>query len=356
MSLDYYVPTGTILKEYLEANNITQKALAEKVGCSEKHISNLINGEAKLTEEIAIALEDIFQGTPASFWLNIETNYRLALARAQKDEKKEHIEDIREISNKFRFRDVFKGLGWPIQKQYDEMLKLLNINNFSEANKKLSALNVDFMQDGGSKEAILIWLALCEEQIDLQNNDIKGKDFDVNELKSNITKFKRIVYTDNFNQTIKNIRIMCNILGIYFVCNDAIPGSKVRGAITSYKGSPTIYLSTRLKYIDVIWFALFHELGHLIYDYKSGKTIISLEEELSNAKEERANIFARNNLIDIEAYNNFCEKNEFNESSILEFAKEQKVIPGLVVGFLHHDKIFEGKDSYKKFSYMRAKI
>jgi len=102
MNINYYVPTGTILKEYLLANNITQKDLSIKSGVSEKYISNLINGETKMTEEFAIALEKIFKDVPAMFWLNLEAKYRLALAR-EKDNNRDGMFDIREIAQKFRF-------------------------------------------------------------------------------------------------------------------------------------------------------------------------------------------------------------------------------------------------------------
>ena len=66
----------TILKEYMESRNITQKDMAESIGVSEKFVSNLINGKSKLSEEVALNLEKIFPDIKAEFWLDIEQNYR----------------------------------------------------------------------------------------------------------------------------------------------------------------------------------------------------------------------------------------------------------------------------------------
>jgi len=354
MSMNYYVPTGTILKEYLEANNITQKALAEKLGCSEKYVSNLINGEAKMTEKVAIALEKIFTDVQAKFWLDIESNYRLSLAREEENNEKE-LENVGEIAKKYKFKEVFKGLKWPLEKQYDEMLKILKIKSFREVDERWAKLNPSFMQDGGDNEPILVWLSLCEEQIEIKDNDIGQNKFDVNELAKRIPDFKRIVYTENFEQAIQNLRIMCKRLGIYFVCEEAISGSKVRGATTTYNGIPAIYISKRLRYLDVIWFAFFHELGHLINDYNQEETMISFvdeNEETLNEKEKRANKFARENLINIDDYNNFVDKNIFNENSILKFAKDQKVIVGIIIAFLQHDD----KLDWNQFVGLKAKV
>jgi len=72
---------GSIVKEYLEQNNITQKILADKSGISEESISNVLNGNSILTEDFALALEKVIPEVPASYWLNYESKYREYLAR-----------------------------------------------------------------------------------------------------------------------------------------------------------------------------------------------------------------------------------------------------------------------------------
>ena len=39
------VPTGSIIKDYLEEYGITQKDLAERINRSEPHISNMLKGK-----------------------------------------------------------------------------------------------------------------------------------------------------------------------------------------------------------------------------------------------------------------------------------------------------------------------
>ena len=75
------VPTGSIIKEYLDEYRITEKELAQKFGVSEKYISNALNGDNRLTEEFAFKLEKVLTGVPASYWLNYEEKYRDQLAR-----------------------------------------------------------------------------------------------------------------------------------------------------------------------------------------------------------------------------------------------------------------------------------
>lgn len=75
------VPTGSIIKEYLDEYGITEKELAKKFGVSEKYISNVLNSNNRFTEEFAYKLEKVLTGVPASYWLNYEAKYRDQLAR-----------------------------------------------------------------------------------------------------------------------------------------------------------------------------------------------------------------------------------------------------------------------------------
>ena len=52
------------------------------MGMSEKHISQLINGQVHLTADVALRLEAVF-GIPASFWNNLEAIYCEKLAKAK---------------------------------------------------------------------------------------------------------------------------------------------------------------------------------------------------------------------------------------------------------------------------------
>ena len=69
------VPPGMAIKEVLEDRNITQKELATRMQMSEKHISQLINGEVPLTQDVALKLERIFD-IEAKFWNGLESRYR----------------------------------------------------------------------------------------------------------------------------------------------------------------------------------------------------------------------------------------------------------------------------------------
>ncbi len=63
---------GEILhEEYLEPMGLTQKSLADHIGCDVKVINRIVNGRSTITAEMAVKLGAAF-GTTAEFWLNAQ--------------------------------------------------------------------------------------------------------------------------------------------------------------------------------------------------------------------------------------------------------------------------------------------
>lgn len=61
--------------ETLEAIGMSQVELAKRTGLPKKTVNEIINGKAAIAPETALQLECIL-GVPASFWNNLQKNYR----------------------------------------------------------------------------------------------------------------------------------------------------------------------------------------------------------------------------------------------------------------------------------------
>ena len=75
-------PPGATIKEQLNVKGMSQKEFAARMNISEKHISQLINGEVQLTPETAVRLEMVLD-VPARFWNNLEAIYREKIIKAE---------------------------------------------------------------------------------------------------------------------------------------------------------------------------------------------------------------------------------------------------------------------------------
>lgn len=81
------IPThpGVVLEEeFLVPLGITQMALARHLGIPAQRVNELIRGKRGVTPETAWLLAGAFKTTP-QFWLNLQTNYDLALSRPQQE-------------------------------------------------------------------------------------------------------------------------------------------------------------------------------------------------------------------------------------------------------------------------------
>lgn len=77
METNYVVHVGVILKENLEALNMSQKELCQRIDEHPTVINEIIKGKRGMNAKIANKLVDVF-GLSAKFWMNIQTEYELA--------------------------------------------------------------------------------------------------------------------------------------------------------------------------------------------------------------------------------------------------------------------------------------
>jgi len=70
------IAPGETIKEEMEHRGISQRELADGLGITIKDFSDILDGNAPITYEMASKLESIF-GPSKEFWISIELNYQL---------------------------------------------------------------------------------------------------------------------------------------------------------------------------------------------------------------------------------------------------------------------------------------
>ena len=135
--------------------------------------------------------------------------------------------------------------------------------------------------------------------------------------------------------------------GVAFVLLPNLKNCGVNGAVKWIGKSKVILaLNDRRKYADTFWFALFHELCHvmqqrvkvLLVSENNGKDLET--DELIERLEIEADEFSQETLIPEVEYIKFISENMqiFNENLIIDFADKIKIHPGIIVGRLQQDK------------------
>ncbi len=75
------VTPGEMLKEeFLVEFGLSQNKLAKAIGISPNRIAEIVNNRCRITADTALRLGLYFGNSP-EFWLNLQTNYDLKMAR-----------------------------------------------------------------------------------------------------------------------------------------------------------------------------------------------------------------------------------------------------------------------------------
>jgi HTH-type transcriptional regulator/antitoxin HigA len=331
---DYAVLPGDSLAEALESVSMTQKELAGRMGRPLKTINEIVKGKAAITAETALQLERVL-GTPAGFWLNLERNYREALARQAETERLK--QGLAWITH-FPTRAMQKA-GWLKAsggvEQLQELLNFFGIASPDQWNglwgeaKVAYRESAAFTSDAG---AVAAWLRRGE----LSAQGIACQPY-------NEEKFRKALHAargltgappDTFQS---ELRGLCADAGVAVVLVRELPKVRVSGA-TRWM-SPTkalIQLSLRYKTDDQLWFSFFHEAGHVLLH---GKRAVFIEDGTSpkDAKEAEADVFAADVLIPRDEFERIRAAHPLSEARVRNFAAEIGVAPGIIVGRLQHD-------------------
>ncbi|NDJ25228.1 HigA family addiction module antidote protein [Nostoc sp. B(2019)] len=338
---DYVSPPGETLQEILEERGMSQAELAERTGRPKKTINEIINAKAAITPETALQLERVL-GISASFWNNRERQYREALARLEEEERlQKEVTWLRQIPVR-----AMIDFGW-IRRCQDKVEQLREVLNFFAVASPeqwegiCCCTHVDFRKSQAFQSepgAMSAWL----RQGEIEAAEIPCATYDANKFREALLRVRAL--------TMKSVEVfqpelvqLCAEAGVAVVFIPELPKTRVSGAtrwLNPHKA--LIQLSLRHKTDDHLWFAFFHESGHILLHGKrdvflEGKGVAAVEDL---EKEEEANKFAADILIPPIEFKGFLASGQQRTKACIEqFAAEIGIASGIVVGRLQHDGI-----------------
>ncbi|KJS10715.1 MAG: XRE family transcriptional regulator [Peptococcaceae bacterium BRH_c8a] len=341
---DYVVPPGETLLETIEHLSLTQAELAERTGRPKKTINEIIKGKASITPETALQLERVL-GVPASFWNNLELNYREKLAEIEEKKRMQtELDWLKEIPvNEMIKQDWISGSSIKTE-QLKEALRFFGVATV-EAWRELWKRIIEghntfghivFRQSPTYKSepgALAAWIR--KGQIDSHN--IKCKPFKASEFRKALENIKNLT-KEPPDVFVNEMTSICSNAGVAVVFVPEMPKSRVNGAtywLNSQKA--VIQLSLRYKTDDHLWFTFFHEARHVLQNKK--RDVFLEYNGLESELEEDANGYASDFLIPKVEYKKFIDQGNISYSSVQSFAERLNIAPGIVVGRLQHDKV-----------------
>ncbi len=346
---DKAIHPGRIIAEMIAREGMTQKSLCERMGISEKHLSQIINGEASITVETSLLLENALGGS-ASFWTNLEKNYQETKARIERTSLvKEEVAILKNFPYNELAKRGFVEQTTNKERRIENLWKFFGVNSLSFVSTTES---IAFRRKTGpniKSESIATWLRCGELESKKQN----VSEYSEPGLKDILGKLKSLSVEKPEDYSEKVIE-MLNGVGVALVYISHFPSTGVSGAVRWINNVPVIQLSLYYSWADIFWFNLYHELGHLLLHGKKEKFIEFDKRELALAKskEDEADEFASNQLIPRKSYDEFLGKMSMSREDIVNFAASIGVHPGIVAGRLCHDK----EIGWKSVSTLRPRL
>ena len=267
---------GSMLNDYLEYYKISQTDFADRLGISQKHMNEIINGKTNISIELILAIS-LLTDIDANLIYYVENKKRIY------DELMAKYSDTKTINKElssYCLKEMVERNWIKLKDQssfvqnYMDLLEYLNINSLDNINNYLEKRYLFKKCNNASNKKIFLWIKHCDNCI---KNIIAPK-----------------YNSDNFNLLLDELRIernkkfnkdrlieLLNKYGIILYVEDALEGSKIRGCVKVMVDTPVIYMTTYYKEKASFYFTLYHELMHIKRDFNMLKktTIVDDDEK-----------------------------------------------------------------------------
>ncbi len=345
---DWVLPPGESILDIAEERGWTQAELAQRLGYSEKHMSQLINGKVPLTVDAAQRLERVV-GSTMDFWLALEANYQKHKARLEAAERHAGwvpwLEELPlkelmacEAIPKLRLDNKHKpGL-------VEACLRFFGVATPDEWRSHYGGMQVAFRRSRAEQSdvgAISAWLRLGEQQAE----KLDGPKYDKARFEKALHTIRGL--TSELPEVFEpQMRKLLHEAGVLLVLVPAIPRAHVSGVARWLSPTrPLIQLSLYGKTNDKFWFSFFHEAAHILLhaNSKEEKKSIFLDDpnaaHTDDPREHEANQWSGNSLIPSQYVQSLASLR--TKAAVIDFAQRIGVHPGIVVGRLQHDKLID---------------
>jgi len=190
------------------------------------------------------------------------------------------------------------------------------------------------------------WIKSSYKYFELIDNP---NEYNRKELVELIPKIKP--YTQNIEKGLITVFQALYNVGVTVIFQPLLPKTQIRGATFLINNKPCIVITDFNKNYATIWFALIHELHHVLFDLETiEKTSYHLtgEPDLFLIQEDKANEFAAEYLFSSEKMR-YIEKLIHNKFMVEKFAKECQIHPCIIYSQYQWRQSKLGKDSWALF-------
>lgn len=338
---------GSYVEDLIEDLNITQKEFAERLGTSSKTVSKIINGEERVSNDIANKLAKL-TGISIETWLNLQSAYDIKILEIENEQDEDERKFCKLIDfSYFKKHNFIENKRYNVKEKIAALRKLFNVSSLSflyDFNNAVSYRNTqDFTEKSIVNSNIMLEIAS-----NIARNKTNNK-YNKHKLEKAFPEIRKMTLQEpaEFYPHLQDILLDC---GIVLVGLPKLKNANLQGATKRFRnGSVLLLITDRNKGADIFWFSLAHELGHIYHnDFYSDYE----DKDLYNQKEDEADQFAQEFLIPVDLYNNFIKNEDFSKPAVLRFSEKLEIHPSILVGrlqnegYIEYNQFYELKDKY----------
>ena len=331
----YAVRPGRLLEEYIESADISARELARRCGRSAKMIVEIIAGKAPIEPETALQLERVL-GMGADVWLNMESAYRLSLAKAEEDVRlsvdaawaaRFPLKELRKLG-------VLGGTGGPAD-DVRQLLAFFGAGSVASCRDRFAELAAAAYRHSPSfesdEEPLLTWLRLGE----IAAERLECADYDRARFVAALREARGLT-TRPIAEFLPEVGRLCAGAGVAFVVVRSLRGVALSGASRWLSPRrPLIQQSMRHMANDHFWFTFFHEAAHVLLHSRKPVFVDGVGRGNASPEEEReANEWAANLLVPQSRLDAFAARFDGSAREVVDFSASIGIAPGIVVGQL----------------------
>lgn len=332
---------GKLLLSEIGRLDMKQKELALRTGVSEKHISTIINGTKGISASFARKL-DVALGTKSGTWAKLQAEYDHYMAQLEEEngiteDEFSILKSMHEIVDFFLDEGIMHNHCGDSEKviQLREILRVNNLSVIPQITYNAAYRAQVKTSTSVDPYVLFAWLRLCEMYTERVSLDTP---YSRELLMGSIAEIKEVLFEQDPNEAIRKLKGILAKCGIVFEVVRHFRGAPVQGIIKpTEEGTVILCLTIRGKKADRFWFTLFHEMGHLVNGDLNTRFVDF--NSVQSESEAKADLFARDTLIDPDLFRSFVASGEYHTlNSIKRFSQTAGVPHWVTIGRLHNDE------------------
>lgn len=345
---DYAVPPGWVLEEHIEALGLSQEEFAVRCRFSPEFVSEIVAGKGIIDPETA----SVFgreTGLNEGLWLRMESSYRDKLSELGRDK------DLAEWAKKFPVKELVKrGAISERSLQADKLARMLSffdvwsVGTFDEKYGEASAAYWHSPIFSSSRLALAAWLRLGEIQAERTEcpKYVKAK------FRKSLNRIRELTGSQpspsELLEEAQGLFLDSGVVLLYIdTLSDAAAGSAAwwlpEDKFMGIPTKPVVQLSAQHKTDASLWYGLFHTAAHILLHDKRRVFVDTIpehavrDEASEGDAEDQADAWAQDFLIPRAEWDKFAGAFSGGTAGVQQFAKEQGISPGIVVGRLQRE-------------------